>query len=248
MLAQMNSPLESFATRLQALTPISGDDRAALLSLNGAIIQVAAGIDLVAPGAQGQYAHLVIEGLIGRFAQFSDGKRQITALYVPGDMAGLHALATPSVAPALQALTTTTLIRFPLHEMRAMVRTRPVLAEAFWAYCAVDTTVLARWAANLGRRGATQRMAHLLCEVGLRMEAAGRGERHDFEPGLTQPQLGDALGLTTVHVNRTLKALRTRQLVTVTGRRFVVHDWPELARLGDFDSEYLLLEETSRAA
>jgi CRP-like cAMP-binding protein len=92
-------------------------------------------------------------------------------------------------------------------------------------------------------------MAHLLCEIGMRMEAAGRGNRLNFTLNMTQPQLGDALGFTPVHVNRTLKALRTNQLVTSSGRGFAVHDWPRLAALGEFDSRYLAIEEaTLRAA
>ncbi|HEX6660503.1 MAG TPA: Crp/Fnr family transcriptional regulator [Sphingomicrobium sp.] len=249
MLAKVASPLESFVARLERLSPVLPEDRLALLRLGGEIIQAPAGVDIVVPGEDVEYIHLLIEGLLARFAQFSDGKRQITAIHIPGDMADLHSVATPSVGSPIQALATSTLIRFPIHELRSLVRARPSVAEAFWAYSAVDTAVLTRWAANLGRRAAAHRMAHLLCEIGMRMEAAGRGDRLRFTLNMTQPQLGDALGLTSVHVNRTLKALRTLQLVTISGRDFTVLDWPRLAALGEFDCSYLLIEEpTLRAA
>ena len=242
------SPLGRFATRLAMLAPLGAQELAAVNALGGSIVQVAARVDLVAPGAQAHYVHFVVEGLIGRFAQFSNGTRQITALHIPGDVADLHAAIRPSAAPALQALVTTTLVRVPLQEMTELARSLPALTEACWAYCAVDVAVLERWAANLGRRTAAQRMAHFLCEVGLRIEQAGRGARRNFALPLTQPQLGDALGLTPVHINRTLKALRGDGLITITGRDFRVHDWDRLAALGDFDPTYLLLEDTVKDA
>lgn len=242
------SPFGRFATRLATLAPLGPRELTAVTSLGGSIVQVGAGVDLVAPGAPAHHVHFVVEGLIGRFAQFSNGMRQITALHIPGDVADLHAAVRPSAAPALQALVTTTLVRVPLQELAQLARSLPALTEAFWAYCAVDVAVLERWAANLGRRTAAQRMAHFLCEVGLRIEQAGRGDRRNFPLPLTQPQLGDALGLTPVHINRTLKALRSDGLIAIAGRDFHVHDWERLAALGDFDAGYLLLEDTVKDA
>jgi CRP-like cAMP-binding protein len=249
MMTQVATPLDGFVARLGWLSPISADDRTALIGLVGGVVQVPSGVDLISPGDDVEYVHLVVEGLLGRFAQFEDGKRQITAIHIAGDMADLHSVVTPSAGSPMQALTTTTLIRFPIRQLRSMIRARPSIAEAFWAYSAVDTAVLARWAANLGRRAAANRMAHLLCEIGMRMEAAGRGDRLNFTLNMTQPQLGDALGLTPVHVNRTLKALRASQLVSTSGRDFTIHDWPRLAALGEFDGRYLVIEDvTLRAA
>lgn len=242
------SPLGSLAARLASLSPIGPEEQAALHGLAGAIIQVAAGVDLVPPGEQARHVHFVVEGLVGRFAQFSDGARQITALHIPGDAADLHAVVRPGVAPPLQALVTTTLVRVPIGEMAALAQERPAIAKAFWAYCAVDAAVLERWAANLGRRAAIQRMAHLLCEIGLRCEQSGRGDRRNFALPLTQPQLGDALGLTPVHVNRTLKTLRGEGLIATAARNFQIRDWERLAALGDFDAAYLVLEDAVRCA
>jgi len=248
MRATDTSPFGRFADRLASLSSIGPDHRAALLGLNGSVIQVPGGIDLVPPGEKARHAHFVVEGLVGRFAQFSDGKRQITAIHIPGDVADLHAVARPDVAPALQALVTTTLIRVPLDDMAALTRDMPALARAFWAYCAVDLAVLERWAASLGRRAAIQRMAHLLCEIGLRIEQSGRGSRRSFALPLTQQQLADALGLTPVHVNRTLKMLRGKGLITIRGRAYEVPDWKGLAAVGDFDPTYLMLEDFVRRA
>jgi len=243
------SPIEQFAERLNRLSPLSGDDRDALGRLRGEIIQARANTDLLPRSDGADACHLVVEGLVGRFTQFRDGSRLTVAIYLPGDMADVHAVATPKLAPSLQALTTSTLIRFPLRELQAAAGSRPTLAQACWAYSAVDTAVIAAWAASLGRKSALQRMAHLLCELGRRMEQAGRGERHEFTLDLTQAQLGEILGLTPVHVNRTLKALKGQGLVAVSGRTLRISDWERLAAIGDFDPAYLQMEsDVARAA
>ena len=239
MSSPLVSPLERFANRLEALSPFSIGDREEFLRLPGDIIQAKANIDIVQQGAVPGHSYLVIEGIVGRFTQFRDGRRQITAVHIPGDMADVHAIAAPSAASPMQALTTSTLIRYPLTALRSLTRSRPALAEAFWAYSAVDAATVALWAANLGTRSASQRMAHLLCEMGLRMEDSGRGDRQNFTLELTQGQLGEALGLTPVHVNRTLKAFRTQGLAEIKVRDCQIPDWDALAQVGDFDRHYL---------
>jgi len=241
------SPIDRFVLRLGRLSPLGLREREVLQDLRGRIFQAEAGTDLIARGSHADHVHLIVEGLCGRFAQFSDGERQITALHIAGDVPDLHTVAARSAAPSLQTLVTSTLIRLPVDQMAALVRSHPAIGEAFWAYSAFDAMLLERWAANLGRRTAVQRMAHLLCEMALRLEDAAHGTCRDFALPITQPQLGDALGLTPVHVNRTLKMLREQGLVTITGRRVLVHDWTRLAELGDFDPSYLLLGGASPA-
>ena len=128
-------------------------------------------------------------------------------------------------------------------ELRAIAAASPRIVQAFWVYAAVDAAVLARWAVNLARRDAKGRMAHLLCETGLRLEWSGQGMRGEFLLDLTQGQIGDALGLTPVHVNRTLKTLKQLGVVQVDGRVFRIPDWPRLAAIAEFDPEYLQLME-----
>lgn len=242
------APIDRFVLRLAKLSPLGKEARDALQNLRGKVIQASAGTDLVSPGARADGIHLIVEGLAGRFAQFSDGRRQITAIHLPGDVPDLHAVAVPIARPSLQALITTTVIKYPVEDLAALARRYPAVGEAFWAYGALDAVVLERWAGNLGRRSAVQRMAHLLCELSLRLADAGRGQRHAFSLPVTQQQLGDMLGLTPVHVNRTLKALRDQNVVTAKGRQFLVHDWESLAATADFDPSYLLLEAAEPAA
>jgi len=241
------SALRSFVTRLSLLSPLSNDDEAALEGLTAQVTRVRANSDIIAPGSDFEYAILVASGLVGRFLQLTDGRRQITAIHLPGDIADLHRVATPKAGSALQALTNAAVVRVSGRELRAVALSSPAITQAFWVYSAVDAAILARWAANL-RRDAKARMAHLLCEIGERMESSGQGERREFLLELTQAQIGDALGLTPVHVNRTLKALRALGVVEVEGRIFRIPDWPRLAAIADFDPDYLQLEPPAEAA
>ena len=140
---------------------------------------------------------------------------------------------------ALQSLTNAAIVLVSGAELRALALASPRITQAFWVYSAVDAAVLARWAVNLARREAKIRMAHFRCEIGLRMEASGQGDRTDFLLELTQAQMGDALGLSAVHVNRTLKALKEIGAVEIEGRIFRIPDWSRLTAIAEFDPEYL---------
>ena len=181
---------------------------------------------------------LVVDGMMGRFGQTSEGDRQITALHVPGDMADLHSIVRPVGTSAIQALSTTTVLRISHAELRKLAVRFPAVAEAFWRDCMVDAAVMSQWVVNVGRRDALTRLAHLLCEVGVRI-GDERTPLLRYAFPVTQAHLADATGLTPVHVNRTLKVLREDGLATVHAREVQIHDWKGLAKLGEFDPSYL---------
>jgi CRP-like cAMP-binding protein len=231
--------LQAFVDRLHSLSPLSDDDVAALQGLRTQVTRVRTGVDIVLPGIEFEHAVLVASGLVGRYLQLSDGKRQVTAIHLPGEIADLYRVATPRAGSALQALTNAAIVLVSGRELKEVALSSPRITQAFWVYSAVDAAVLSRWAVNLARREAKVRMAHLLCEIGVRMESSGLGARTDFLLELTQSQIGDALGLTPVHVNRTLKALREAGAVEIEGRIFRIPDWARLAAIAEFDPDYL---------
>jgi CRP-like cAMP-binding protein len=239
MILSAQSALQTFVQRLKELSPLSHADIEALLALKAEVTRVGGNRDIVLPGAAFENAVLVASGLVGRYLQLADGRRQITAIHVPGEIADLHRVAAASAGSALQALTNAAIVRVSGPELRALAQASPAITRAFWVYSAVDAAVLSRWAANLGRRDAKSRMAHLLCEMALRLESSGQALRDEFLLELTQPQLADALGLTPVHVNRTLKALKELGVIETDGRIFRIPDWPRLAAIAEFDAEYL---------
>jgi CRP-like cAMP-binding protein len=218
---------------------LSEEEQHAILDLPGYAAQVRANRDFVRLGEVVDHACLVIDGLVGQFGQNAEGVRQITALQIPGDMANVHSVVLPKATSALQALCTSTILRVPQTAIRAAMRRYPALAEAVWRDCMVDAAILSQWVVNIGRRDARTRMAHLLCEMATRYKGTIDTKEVAFEFSVNQAHLGDATGLTSVHVNRTLKALRDSGHVIMRNRHVTILNWQELTAIGDFDPTYL---------
>lgn len=245
MTASPASALQPFVNRLASRSILTDEEVSALLGLKGQIKQVATHVDFVRLGEQVDHSCLVVDGLVGRFGQNRDGVRQITCLYIPGDMADLPSVVSPKSGWGLGALTATTILRVPHADLRRIAAKHPGIAEAFWRDCVADGSIFSEWVVNVGRRDALSRLAHLLCEMAIRSEQAGQGDRRAFPLPITQSDLADATGLTSVHVNRTLKELRTQSIVTVQVGKVIIHDWHQLVSIGDFDAAFMLLDGPS---
>jgi CRP-like cAMP-binding protein len=239
--------MQQFVDRLLERSSLDRAATDALLAVPGRCLQIRAHVDIVAPGEAPTAAFLVLDGLVGRFGQVVDGRRQITGLHIPGDMCNLPALVVPS-GSAYQALAASTIFRIANRDLSVLLRDHPLIGVAFWRACAVEASILAQWLVNIGRRNAQSRLAHLLCEMAVRMEEAKLGTRGAFTLDASQNALGDALGLTAVHVNRTLRALREQGLVAIDGRSVHIPNWAGLATLGEFDETYLLPGMRANAA
>jgi CRP-like cAMP-binding protein len=233
--------LTPFLTRLLTRSALDEEEREAVVDLPVAIQRFSGGVDLVELGEELDHACLILDGLVARFEQTSTGDRQITALHIPGDMADLHSVVLPKTSWALQALTTSRVGKIPHVALVATADRFPRLARAFWRDCAVDASIIAVWSVSLGRRNAEARLAHLLCELKCREEAVGRLDGSAFALPMTQIQLADVLGLTPIHVNRMLRALRSASLITMSGGRVEILNWRGLAKAADFDPAYLHL-------
>jgi CRP-like cAMP-binding protein len=234
--------LQLFVKRLASRSVLTDEEESALLGLNGQIKEIAAHIDFVGIGEQVDHSCLVVDGLVGRFGQNKDGARQITCLHIPGDMADLPSVVSPKSEWALGTLTSTTLLRIPHTDIRRLAAKHPGVAEAFWRDCVADGSIFSEWVVNVGRRDALSRLAHVFCEMAVRCEYAGQGDRRSYPLPITQTDLGDATGLTGVHVNRTLKELRTRSIVELRAGTVTVQDWEQLVSVADFDEGFLLLD------
>lgn len=232
--------LQLYMKRLTMRSRLSETEKRAILDLPGHALQVKTNHDFVRLGEMTDHACLIVAGLAGRFCQTAEGARQITALHIAGDMADLQSVVQPRVGWALQALTTTTILRIPHSALRGVAARYPAVAEAFWRDCMVDAAVLSEWVFNLGRRDARTRIAHLFCETATRYRHGAQSHATVFEFPLTQTHLADATGLTTVHVNRMLKALS--QVVKVTDGTVHIHDWVRLVEIGKFNSDYLQVD------
>jgi CRP-like cAMP-binding protein len=147
-----------------------------------------------------------------------------------------HSLAT--VVP--------TKVAFIPHEaVRTFLRAHPRIADVFWRETLIDAAVFREWVVNVGRRDAYARIAHVLCEIYVRLRAVGLVSGQAYQLPITQAELGDATGLSTVHVNRTLQELRGNGLITMKGGRVVIEDWSGLQTAGEFDATYLHIKQAA---
>lgn len=236
---QKRSDLQPFLDRLTKRSRLTEAEQQAILGLPTRTSQVHANRDFVRLDERVEDASIVVEGVIGSFGQTKEGARQITALHIAGDAPDLHSVVLPKARAALQALTTATILRVPHAELRSLASKFPAVAAAFWRDSMVDASILGQWVVNVGRRDAKTRMAHLLLELARRYGARPADGEVSFSLPLTQTHLADATGLTAVHVNRTLRALRDEGLVVVSNRTARILDWKGLAELGEFDPDYL---------
>jgi CRP-like cAMP-binding protein len=240
MTFSINPDLQRFLDRLTSRSVLSEEERQAVLNLPSHAEQVRSNRDFVPLGVEVDHACLLVAGLVGRFGQNAEGNRQITAIHVPGDMADLHSVVQPTACSALQALSVATILRIPHSAIRTVAARYPAIAEALWRDCMVDATILAQWVVNVGRRDARERVAHLICEMAIRLRGSPRRTDILFDFPITQTQLADATGLTSVHINRTLQTLRHDGIVEWSRGNVVrIPEWEALAAAGDFDPDYL---------
>ena len=202
--------------------------------------------DVVQEGTHPRYLNIVLEGWACRYKQLEDGRRQVIALFVPGDMCDPCVFLLDEMSHALATLTPVTLARISESDMLELMRTSPSLSRAFWLEMLVSAEIQREWTVNIGRRTAVERMAHLFCELLLRLRASGLANSSECDMPITQADLGDVLGLSSVHVNRTLQEIRAMNLVELRSRRLVVHDENALQALALFNPNYLHLQRPTR--
>lgn len=233
-----SGPWERWIERLLRHSQLSADCIAAIRRFHLSERELPSGRDVVQLGTVTAEACLVVEGMVGRFHQDVEGRRQITSIFLPGDMADLHSVTLPLASASLVTVGRTRIAKVPHAAFRDLTRRFPDLAEACWRDDSLDAERASRWTFVLGRLNAAGRVAHLLCELGLRMEVLGFDRiRYPFPP--SQAQIGEMLGLTAVHVNRTMRFLRERQIADVKDRCVIITNWPALAQTAQFDETYL---------
>ncbi len=187
---------------------------------------------------------LLVSGFAIRHKIVGDGARQIVAIHMKGDVVDLQNSFLGVADHSVQVLTEAEVALIPRDAIKQLAFERPRVGMAMWFDTLVDASIFREWIANVGRRDARTRIAHLLCEFSLRLKVAGLGEATDYELPMTQEHIADCTGLTPVHVNRMLKQLEMEELISRRNSRTVtIGDWNKLAHAGDFDSTYLHLRE-----
>jgi CRP-like cAMP-binding protein len=238
------SALEPMVRKLEYRGQFSPSDRAAMLALPHVVKTFEQHHFVVRERDRATHSCLMLSGYSVRHKIVGTGHRQIIAIHMKGEMVDLQNSLLGTADHSVQMLTRGQVAMIPREEIVRIAFERPEVGKAMWLDTLVDASIFREWIANVGRRNARTRVAHLLCEFALRLKHAGLGEENDYNLPMTQEQLGDATGLTSVHINRTIKSLEREGLIDrVSPRSITIGDWRKLAEAGDFDSGYLHMRE-----
>lgn len=240
--ASFASPL---IAKLATRAPISDEDREALYDLYSDAREMGARRNIIREGDRPDHVHLMIDGWGARYKLLPDGARQITAFLIPGDFCDLHVTILGEMDHGITTLTKSRVAYIPRGKMDALTE-RPSLAKAFWWATLVDESVLRNWIVNIGRRDAYEAIGHLICELYVRMKNVGLVDDLRYDLPLTQEEIGDALGLTAVHVNRVLQRLRSEDLISFQRGSLIIHDYERLEKASGFNANYLHIERPEK--
>ena len=238
--------IEAHLSKLRARDEISAQEEQVLRGLVSQVVEVAADRTVIRHGEELQHSILLLSGWLARAKDLPSGQRQMAELHVPGDFADLHGFTLKRLDHDVIALTRCRLALVPHPRVHDITERFPHLARLFWLMTNIDAAIQREWTLSLGRRSAIARMAHLFCELNVRLGIVGLAQNDSYDFPLTQAELGECLGLTSVHVNRTLQELRRRGLLALENRRVEIHDLDELKRVAEFDGLYLYVEKRQR--
>ena len=239
-------PLEPLLRALEVHTALAEDDRQAVLNLPLTTRHLESSSYILREGDLPDQCAILVTGFAYRQKLTGDGARQIIALHIPGEPLDFQHLFLDVADHSIQMLTRGQVAFVPRKAIQELVHTRPGIANAVVTNILVDSSISREWVLNVGRRDARTRLAHLLCEFALRMEAYGLTGPDGFQLPITQEQLADATGLTTVHINRTLKGLEASGLIARNKRNISFPQWERLRDVGDFNQRYLHMQVQER--
>lgn len=249
MVDQLSRPtdeLQYFFAKLSIRDSVGADERAAIAAAAGDYTRYAAGDDLVTEGERPGKSLLLTEGFACRYRLQEDGSRQIIAINLPGDFVDLHSFLLKEMDHSVGALSDCAAIAFPHQNLVRLTEQFPHLTRLLWLLTLVEGSSHREWLVGLGLLSAPQRTAHLLCEIYVRLEIIGLASDYRFTLPVTQASLADAIGISSVHVNRVLQELRQLRLVDWKRGMVTIRDWQGLMEAGKFDERYLHLVREQR--
>lgn len=235
--------ISELTQKLETTQPLGEEEQRLLRQLPLNIRHYEAGQDIVREGELAKQCCLVIGGLVCRYKIVGEGQRQIISLHLPGDIPDIHSLVLPRMDHNLGTLTSVTVGFIPHEPVRALTRSSFRIAEAFWRETLIEASIYREWMVGIGKRPAASRIAHFLCEFITKMKAIGLSDGITCNLPMTQTEIADSLGLSTVHMNKQLRKIRETGLVRIRASRITVLNWSGLCELAEFDADYLHLRE-----
>ena len=214
----MDTPNVALIRKLESTTKLTAEVREAVAGLPIYVKQVGAGEMFVREGDKPHSAILVLRGMVFRHKIVGDGKRQIMSFHISGDLPDLQSLFLRTMDHNLTSVGVASLGQIPHEPLRETLLKHPMLAQLLWRETLIDAAIFREWIANTGRRRAVSRTGHLLCELFNRAKAVGLTQDNVYPLLLTQNHFADALGLSMVHVNRSLQELRRMNRIRARAR------------------------------
>ncbi len=244
--ADAAAAIATLLLKLRARDLLTGEEEEVLRASVSDIREYPAGRTIVRTGTTLSASTLLIEGIVCRYKDLSDGQRQIMELHVTGDFVDLHGFLLKQLDHNVGAMTPVRVASVPHDALRGITETHPHLGRMLWFSTLLDAAIHREKILSIGRRSAMARIAHIFCELAVRLRTVGLADDEGYELPLTQADLADVTGLTSVHVNRMLKKLRDEDLLTFRGGTVTIGDWDRLQRMAEFDATYLHLERQPR--
>ena len=238
--------IERHLAKIRARHDLSAREEEAIRSAIAEFRDYPADQTVIRSGVELDHSTLLLDGIMCRYKDLRSGERQITELHVAGDFVDMHSFTLKRLDHEVMTLTPCRTAIVPHENLRRISEEFPHLTRVYWFGTNLDAAIHREWEVSLGRRTARSKLAALLCELQVRLQIVGLADDAGYDLPLTQTDLAECLGLTNVHVNRTLRELREDGLVEFQGGRVRILDQGGLRRAGEFDLSYLYLEHHSR--
>ena len=235
--------LQPLIRKLESITTISDEERAAIEGLPVKVRALKPRQDIVRDGDTASQCCVILEGWLCRYKIVSEGKRQIFSFHIAGDIPDLPSLHIPLMDHSLATITAATVAFIPHEALHDLTSRFPSVAAKLWRDTLVDAAIFREWLVCMGRRNAFDHLAHLLCEMYLKQAAVGLAGDHRCPLPMTQVDLADATGMSNVHINRVLQEMRGKGMITLRSNTLVIQAWEELLQAAEFDGTYLHLRK-----
>ena len=234
---------DRLAMKLNTIVRLTAEELSSISSLPLIIRDLRPDQDIVREGDRPSQCCLIIEGLAYRYKIVGEGRRQIFSYHIAGDTPDLQSLHLERMDHNVGTLIATKVAFIPHHDVKVLTETQPRVLAAFWRDGLIDAAIFREWMVGMGRRSALTRIAHLICELFTRYAAVQLNDGPTIPYHLRQTDIGDSLGLSTVHVNRVIQKLKSDKLVAINGKSLTVLNWQTLKEVAEFDPNYLHLQE-----
>jgi len=236
-----DSHIAALLASLERRDQISAEEKNALDRMGWRFKDYPRGAEIIHDRSRPFESCLLIDGYGSRVGYLRSGRRQLTAIHVGGDFVDLHGMLLKVMDHSVIALTDCRVAFTEHSELQKLAGEQPHLWRMLSLLLTIDSAVQRSWLVSLGRRNPPSHLAHLICEIYLRLEVVGKAKDNQFEFRIGQADLADLLGLSVVHTNRTLQELRSQNLLTWRNGFIKILDWNALANLAEFDPIYLNL-------